>query len=162
LDNRWSVLVGQYDIATEFYRSQTAGLFLNTAFGTGSALGLSGVEGPSNYPYTSLGARVAYKPLNNLVFRTTILDGVPLYRPDDKISPLRKGDGLLIISEIAWTRRDTPENPTPHPHVRIGRFSGLSPYDDKVAVGAWYYTANFNSLNEVDQNGNPVQKRGSA
>ncbi len=162
LDNQWSVLIGQYDIATEFYRSQTAGLFLNTAFGTGSAFNLSGVEGPSNYPYTALGARVAYKPLNNLVFRTAILDGVPFYRPDDKISPFRKGDGLLIVSEAAWARRDIPEHPTPHPHIRIGRFSGLSPYDDKFAVGGWYYTANFNSLNEVDQNGNPVQKRGSA
>jgi porin len=161
-DNRWSVLVGQYDLATEFYRSQTAGLFFNTAFGTGTEFGLSGVEGPSIYPYTALGARVAYKPLNNVVFRTAVLDGVPLYRPDDKISPFRAGDGLLIVSEAAWTRRDTPEHPTPHPHFRIGRFSGLTPYDDKFALGGWYYTAKFNSLNEVDQDGNPVQKRGSA
>jgi porin len=45
LDNRWSVLVGQYDLATEFYRSQTANLFFNTAFGTGTEFGLSGLEG---------------------------------------------------------------------------------------------------------------------
>jgi porin len=108
LDNRWSVLVGQYDLATEFYRSQTANLFFNTAFGTGTEFGLSGLEGPSIYPYTSLGGRIAYKPLNNVVFRTAILDGVPLYRPNDKISPFRSNDGLLIVSEAAWTRNDTP------------------------------------------------------
>jgi porin len=164
LDNRWSVLVGQYDLATEFYRSQTANLFFNTAFGTGTEFGLSGLEGPSIYPYTSLGGRIAYKPLNNVVFRTAILDGVPLYRPNDKISPFRSNDGLLIVSEAAWTRNDTPdhadEHPS-HPHFRIGRFSGLSPYDDKVALGGWHYTAKFAALAEVDQDGNPLQKRDS-
>jgi porin len=165
LDNHWSILVGQYDVATEFYRSQTAGLFFNSAFGTGTELGLTGLEGPSIYPYTSLGGRIAYKPLNNVVFRTAILDGVPLYRPNDKISPFRGGDGLLIVSEAAWTRRDTPdhadEHPS-HPHFRIGRFSGLPPYDDKVAFGSWYYTAKFDTLDEVDQDGNPLHKRDSA
>jgi porin len=163
LGNRWSVLVGQYDLATEFYRSQTANLFFNNAFGTGTAFGLSGVEGPSIYPYTALAARIAYKPVNNLAFRTAILDGVPLYRPpNDAVSPFRKGDGLLIVSEAAWLRIDRPEDPTLHPQFRIGRFSGLPPYDDKVAFGGWYYTAKFPSLNEVDQFGNPLQKRDSA
>jgi porin len=164
LDDRWSVLVGQYDLATEFYRSRTANLFFNTAFGTGTEFGLSGLEGPSIYPYTSLGGRIAYKPLNNVVFRTAILDGVPLYRPNDKISPFRGNDGLLIVSEAAWTRNDTPdhadEHPS-HPHFRIGRFSGLPPYDDKVALGGWHYTAKFDALAEVDQDGNPLQKRDS-
>jgi porin len=164
-DNRWSVLVGQYDLATEFYTSQTANLFFNSAFGTGTDIALTGLEGPSIYPYTSLGGRIAYKPLNNVVFRTAILDGVPLYRPNDKISPFRGGDGLLIVSEAAWTRRDTPdhadEHPS-HPQFRIGRFSGLPPYDDKVALGGWHYTAKFDALAEVDQDGNPLQKRDSS
>ena len=83
------------------------------------------------------------------MFRTAILDGVPLYRPNDKISPFRSGDGLLIVSEAAWTRRDTPdhadEHPS-HPQFRIGRFSGLPPYDDKFALGGWHYTAKFDAL----------------
>lgn len=58
-DNRWSVLVGQYDLATEFYTSQTANLFFNSAFGTGNDIALTGLEGPSIYPYTSLGGRIA-------------------------------------------------------------------------------------------------------
>jgi hypothetical protein len=90
---------------------------------------------------------------------------VPLYRPNDKISPFRGGDGLLIVSEAAWTRRDTPdhadEHPS-HPQFRIGRFSGLPPYDDKVALGGWQYTAKFDALAEVDQDGNPLQKRDSS
>ena len=164
LDDRWSVLVGQYDLGTEFYRSQTAGLFFNMAFGTGTDLGATGLEGPSIYPYTALGGRIAYKPLNNVVFRTAILDGVPLYRPNDKISPFRSDDGLLIVSEAAWTRRDVPDHADEHPthsHFRIGRFSDLPPYDDKVALGGWHYTAKFPVFNEVDQDGNPLQKRDS-
>jgi len=163
LGNHWSVLVGQYDLATEFYRSRTANLFFNSAFGTGTAFALSGIEGPSIYPYTALAARVAYKPFNNVTFRTAILDGVPLYRPpNDVVSPLRRDDGLLIVSEAAWMRIDRPEDPSLHPQFRIGRFSGLPPYDDKIAFGGWYYTAKFPSLNEVDQFGNPLQKRDSA
>ena len=164
LDNHWSVLVGQYDLATEFYRSQTANLFFNSTFGTGTDLGLTGLEGPSIYPYTALGGRIAYKPLNNVVFRTAILDGVPLHRPNDKISPFRSGDGLLIVSEAAWTRRDTPDHADEHPshaQFRIGRFSGLPPYDDKFAMGGWHYTAKFDAFNEFDQDGNPLQKRDS-
>ncbi|MFZ0126984.1 MAG: carbohydrate porin, partial [Xanthobacteraceae bacterium] len=71
----------------------------------------------------------------------------------------------LIVSEAAWTRRDTPdhadEHPS-HPQFRIGRFSGLPPYDDKVALGGWHYTAKFDALAEVDQDGNPLQKRDSS
>jgi porin len=163
LNDHWSVLVGQYDLATEFYRSRTANLFFNYALGTGTAFGLSGVEGPSIYPYTALGGRIAYKPTQNIVFRTAILDGVPLYRPpNDAVSPFRRDDGLLLVSEAAWLRIDRPIDPSLKPQFRIGRFSGLPPYDDKVAFGGWYYTAKFPSLNEVDQFGNPLQKRDSA
>lgn len=135
-DNHWSVLVGQYDLSTEFYRLQTAGLFFNFAFGTGSEFGLSGVEGPSIFPFTSLGTRIAYQPTDNFVFRTAILDGVPLYRPDGTISPFRKGDGLLLVSEVEWSKRAPPEHPAPGHRIRIGRFSDVSHYDNKVALGA--------------------------
>jgi porin len=159
--NQWSVLVGQYDVGSEFYRLQTAGLFFNQAFGTGTSFGLSGVEGPSIFPFTSLGARIAYRPIDNFVIRTAILDGVPLYRPDGTVSPFRPDDGLLIVSEAAWSARPPPENPTRGPRIRIGRFSDVSHYDDKVAAGGWYYTANFNSLSEFDARGNPLPHRGS-
>src|SRR5262249_11666648 len=163
LDNHWSVLVGQYDLGTEFYRLQTAGLFFNYAFGTGTEFGLSGVEGPSIFPFTALGTRIAYRPTDNFVIRTAILDGVPLYRPGGAISPFRKGDGLLLVSEAAWSRRPQPDDPTTqHNRIRIGRFADVSHYDDKIAAGAWHYTARFNDLSEFDAQGAPLQHQGSS
>jgi porin len=162
-DNRWSVLVGQYDLGTEFYRLQTAGLFFNYAFGTGTEFGLSGVEGPSIFPFTSLGTRIAFRATDNFVIRTAILDGVPLYRPGGAISPFHKGDGLLIVSEAAWSRRPPPDDPAQgHRRIRIGRFSDVSHYDDKVAVGAWHYTAKFSDLSEFDTQGIPLLHQGSS
>ena len=38
LANRASLLLGQYDLSTEFYRLQSGALFLNSSFGTGPAV----------------------------------------------------------------------------------------------------------------------------
>jgi len=45
--NRISVLAGLYDLNSEFYRLQSAGLFLNSSFGIGPEFSQSGVGGPS-------------------------------------------------------------------------------------------------------------------
>ena len=37
----------------------------------------------------------------------------------------------------------------------------IADYDDKVAIGGWYYTATFDDLSETQANGQPVQHRGS-
>jgi porin len=62
LNNHLSVLVGLYDLNSEFYTLQSAGLFLNSSFGMGPEFAQSGVEGPSIFPDTSIGTRVAVKP----------------------------------------------------------------------------------------------------
>jgi len=46
--------------------------------------------------------------------------------------------------------------------LRIGRGAGLNPYDGKLAVGGWYYTAEFDDLSEREAAGRPVRHRGSA
>ena len=53
LANRFSVLIGRYDLNSEFYRLQSANLFLNSSLGIGPEFSLSGREGPSIFPYTS-------------------------------------------------------------------------------------------------------------
>jgi porin len=37
----------------------------------------------------------------------------------------------------------------------------LADYDDKVAIGSWYYTATFDDLSETQPDGQPMQHRGS-
>jgi carbohydrate-selective porin OprB len=53
LDNQFSVLAGLYELNSEFYRLQSAGLFLNSSFGIGPEFSQSGLEGPSIFPSTS-------------------------------------------------------------------------------------------------------------
>src|SRR5271165_4879756 len=65
--NRLSLLAGLYDLNSEFYRLQSAGLFLNSSFGIGPEFSQSGVEGPSVFPNTSVGMRIAFKPAEDVV-----------------------------------------------------------------------------------------------
>ena len=67
LDNRLSWLVGRDDLTTEFYRVQSAGMFINSSFGIGPEFAHSGVAGPSLFPTTALGTRVDFKPSANYV-----------------------------------------------------------------------------------------------
>ena len=63
-------LIGRYDLNSEFYRLQSASLFLNSSFGIGPEFSQSGLEGPSIFPNTSVGARFAIKPIEEIVLRT--------------------------------------------------------------------------------------------
>jgi len=160
--NKFSALAGRYDLNTEFYRVQSAGLFLNSSFGIGPEFSGSGAGGPSIFPSTSLGVRLTFKPKPNVVVRGSILDGAPVDRADGSVGAFRGGDGLLLVSEVAVLNRGASGDRMGKLRFRIGRASGLPPYDDKVAVGGWYYTATFDDLSTVDANGTPRQDRGSA
>jgi porin len=160
--NTFSALAGRYDLNSEFYRVQSAGLFLNSSFGIGPEFSGSGAGGPSIFPSTSLGVRLAFKPKANVVVRGSILDGAPVDRADGSVGAFRGGDGLLLVSEVALLNREATGDRMEKLRFRIGRASGLPPYDDKVAAGAWYYTATFDDLGNVDAHGTPRQDHGSA
>ncbi|MEO8937954.1 MAG: carbohydrate porin [Burkholderiaceae bacterium] len=157
-----SVLVGIYDLNSEFYRLQAAGLFQNSSFGIGPEFAQSGVEGPSIFPRTAAALRIAAHPTDNTVLRVAILDGVPIARPDGTHGAFRRGDGLLMVAEFALLTRKapTPDRP-PNIRSRIGRFSTLDPYDDKLAIGTWRYTRKFADLSEVEPNGQARMQPGS-
>ena len=160
--NRFSALAGLYDLNSEFYNLQSATLFLNSSFGIGPAFSQSGVAGPSLYPRTSFGARFAWKPTPTTVLRTAVVNGVPFERPDGGHSLHRSGDGALLVAEYASVdRADAAERPPRRRQFRIGRSPSPAPYDDKLAVGAWYYTARFDDLLDTTAAGTPVQRRGS-
>ena len=129
LDNRLSWLVGRYDLNTEFYRLQSAGMFINSSFGIGPELAHSGVAGPSIFPTTAAGTRVDFKPSPNVVWRAAVLDGP------------------MFISEVALLARpDTVAAPR-QPRFGIGR-GLMRSYTGKIALGAWYYTARVPDLSD--------------
>ncbi|HEX9446085.1 MAG TPA: carbohydrate porin, partial [Candidatus Binatia bacterium] len=159
-DNRLSALAGRYDLNSEFYRLQSAGLFLNSSFGIGPEFSQSGREGPSIFPNTSVGARLAIKPIEEVVLRTAVLDGVPVERPNGAQAIFARDDGLLIVTEAAYLHRPLgPEQPRTR-GFRIGR-NCCGTYAGKLALGAWYYSAKFDDLTETHPNGRPVRRRGS-
>ena len=159
--SRFSALAGLYDLSSEFYRLTSAGLFLNGSFGTGPEFGLSGLAGPSIYPATALGVRLAYKPTPNTVLRVAVMDGAPLFPQDGSPDPFNPKAGLLLVGEAAFlTRPPADDPPNSRARHRIGRLNTLRPYDDKVAIGAWYYTAKFDDLSATAPDGSPVQHHG--
>ncbi len=158
LDGRLSLLAGRFDVSAEFYRLQSATLFLNSSLGTGPEFAGSGVEGPSIYPYTSLGGRIAIKPSSNVVFRAAVIDGVPVYRPggDRLFAP---GDGVLLVGEVALLKRPEPADVNRQRRFHVGRGT-RRPYTGKVALGGWYYTASFDRLVATGLPAEPVQGSG--
>jgi porin len=160
-DNQLSILIGRYDLNTEFDRLQSAGLFLNSSFGIGPEFSQSGRNGPSIFPDTSVGARIAWKPAREVVLRAAILDGVPVERPGGR-KLFARGDGLLLVAEVAYLFRPTSKDSPRTPHFRLGRVAGLPPYTAKIALGSWHYTAKYPDLNETTSNGQPVEHEGSS
>jgi porin len=162
LDNRVSALVGRYDLNSEFYRLQSAALFLNSSFGVGPEFSQSGRGGPSIFPSTSVGLRLAVKPARDVVLRAALLDGAPVDPPDGGQRLFATGDGALLVGEAALLSRPAPEGHPLGSRFRIGRGAESRPYDSKLALGGWYYTAEFDDLSEREPDGRPVRHRGSA
>lgn len=105
------MLVGRYDLNSEFYRLQSASLFLNSSFGIGPEFSQSGLEGPSIFPNTSVGARFAIKPIEEIVLRTAVLDGVPVDRPNGTREIFAQGDGVLAVTEVSVVVRSRCRRP---------------------------------------------------
>ena len=160
-DDRFSALAGRYDLNSEFYRLQSAALFVNSSFGIGPEFSGSGRGGPSLFPDTSVGIRLAFKPSRDVVFRAAVLDGVPVDRPDGGLRLFANGDGLLLVVEAAFPSRSARQDRPSSRQFRIGRSADARAYEGKVAIGGWYYTASFDDLGERGPDGRPVRHRGS-
>jgi porin len=159
---RFSILFGRYDLNSEFDRLHGADLFFNSSFGINAAFAQTGKGGPSIFPNTSVGTRVEFKPLDSVILRVAVLDGVPVERPTGW-DVFAEGDGLLIVSEVAFLYRPpTGKQPPPEPRgILIGRSAGLPPYEAKFAVGTWQYTASFPDLSEHHADETPVLHHGN-
>lgn len=121
-----SFLAGLYDLNSEFYVTESAGLFLNSSFGIGVELAQTGLNGPSIFPSTSLAFRVRYDMADVGSFSAALLDGAPGAHEDGERFgiALNGEEGLLMISEISFMAGEG------------GRIGG----------GLWRYTAPFEDL----------------
>jgi carbohydrate-selective porin OprB len=137
LGTRASVLVGLYDLNAEFDVNRTGSLFLNSAHGIGTPFGLSGRNGPSIFPVTSLAVRARVRVARRGHVQAAVLDGVPGDPADPGGTVVRFGedDGVLVASEVGvYLGGDSP--------ARAAVVDRTIDVDapGKLALGAWTYT----------------------
>jgi porin len=137
-----SILVGLYDVNSEFNALNSSALFINSSHGIDPTIALTGVLGPSIFPYTSLGARLKVNPAKGLIIQGAILDGVPSDPGNTRGTKvfLRQRDGLFMIGEIGYHS----EGASLDARNRRARLQTiLAPgieSNNNFAVGGWYYT----------------------
>lgn len=143
-DGRFSVLGGLYAVDSEFYVTETSGLFLQPTYGMANDLAQTGVSGPPIFPKGALAVRLkAVSPGGDFYAQGAVADGVP----GDPANPygthiqLGRGDGSLQIVELGYTPQGGAEGAV-----------------NKIAIGFWRYTALFDDLEDVDASGNPVRR----
>jgi porin len=129
-----SLLVGLYDINTEFDVINTGGLFLNSSHGIGPDFSSSGITGPSIFPLTSLAARFKTNLIPGITFKAAILDAVPS-DPADTFGTkvrLRESEGVLTLTEFSFYKRDTRDPEASH------GVNEDSPF--RLVLGLWKYS----------------------
>ena len=149
LDGRLSLLLGLYDLNSEFDVIETASLFLQSSHGIGVDYSQSGLNGPSIFPTTSTAARLRFNPTEETYALFAVLDGVAGDPNDSHGTQIiwRGSDGVLLASEAGWIQ---------------GSLDGAG--EDryvKLAFGGWYYTANFDRIDDVNADGDPVRSGGN-
>jgi porin len=127
-----SVRAGLYDLNSEFYSNDSAGMLLAPAFGIGSELAATGPNGPSIFPSTSLAVRVRWTPNEHVYAEAAALNANAGVLGDPGGIKTSLDNGLLLISEAGWTGRG------------------------KIAVGAWRYTDKQDDIRFLAPSGYPV------
>jgi len=135
-EDQLSVLAGLYAIDSEFYVTDTSGLFLQPPYGMSAEMAQTGRNGPPVFPTGALGVRVKYAVGEHYV-QAALTDGVPgdPNNPTGTQVKLAKGDGVLGVVEFGYTP--------------IGDDGAIA----KTAIGLWRYTTAATDLSELDANG---------
>lgn len=162
LHNQLSILVGLYDLNTEFNWLKSASLFINSSHAIDPTFSQSGENSPSIFPNTTTGARAKWKPVPWFYLQTVVLNGLAgdPGNPKGMHVLFDRNNGILSVTEVAYLIRP---DPYALKHGRIRRLGRLvtPEYEGKIAFGAWFYTAAFDSLARIDNSGNPVQIHGN-
>jgi porin len=154
INDQISVLAGLYDLNSEFDVLRPGTLFINSSFGIGAEYAQSGVNGPSIFPISSLGVRLATFLGERTRIRLAVLDAVS-GNPNDLTSNeihLSKEEGALIAGEVSiYTGKDFTEDAqsVERSYVtrrrKVGRQHDVYK-KDKINIGGWIYTSDFQVL----------------
>lgn len=90
-DDSLKILLGLFDLNSEFYLTQSSVLFLHSSFGIGAELAQTGLNGPSIFPTTHPAVRISYQVSPEFTLRGAAFE--------DR--------GTLSVGEIAYTTPPT-------------------------------------------------------
>jgi porin len=137
IEQAWSassLRVGLYDVNSEFYANDSAGLLIAPAFGIGSEIAATGPNGPSIFPSTALAVRYHVASDSGLYARVAILNADARVLGDPGGVDISFDEGALLIAE-----------------------GGLE-VDRKLGVGVWRYTEEQDDIRDLDRLGAPEQE----
>jgi porin len=129
---RASILLGFYDLGSEFNTAESSRLFLGITSDMSSELAASGLNGPSADPETALALRLRVQPTKNTYAQLMAANAHASAIGDPGGPDFGFHDGLLIAGEIGYTATG------------------------KIALGAWRYTRRLPDLRELTGGGDPV------
>lgn len=134
-EDKLSILFGLYDLNSEFDFRESSSVFINPSHGIGPDFSLTGKNGPSIFPTTSLSLRINYSISDNISLKMVTLDAVPGNLKSSKGTHilLDKKDGFLIATEL-------------------NVFNGYKIEDGyyKLAIGTWVYSEKFDRFDHTD------------
>jgi porin len=132
--------MGLLDLNSEFDAPVTSSFFIGPPFGIGTDLAQTGQNGPAVFPVTALGVRLAGELPGSVQWRAAAFDGVPGSVEHDRFASVdvSRNEGALLIGELEFAP------------------AGFN----KLAVGAWSYTAAFESI-DAAAGGDTVPRKGN-
>ncbi len=122
-----SIRAGLYDLNSEFYSNEAAGLLIAPAFGIGSELAATGPNGPSIFPSTALAARARFETAENQTLSIAVLNASAGVLGDPDGVDTEFDEGALFIGEYGWRG------------------------ESHFAVGAWGYTDEQDDIRDPEQ-----------
>lgn len=142
-DDRASVLLGLYDLNSEFFYLDMSANFLKPTFEVSQEIAQTGENGPGVFPTTGLAARLQFNPTEVTYIQAIVMEGEPgnADNPHGTQINLDDDEGVLLVGEIGFTPGVTD----------AGAFN-------KFALGVWQYSQSFDDQLEVDAGGNPIPR----
>ncbi len=131
-----TLLVGLYDLNSEFYTNDAATLLIAPAFGIGSELASTGPNGPSIFPSSALAARLRVPVLDDKGYvQFAVINARASTMGDDAGVDFSFREGVLLIGEAGFVS---------------GPVRG--------SLGTWAYSRQREALYETDAQGTPLRK----
>ena len=140
LGTKGHVKIGIIDLNTEFDTLNSSALFINSAHGIGSEFSHTGLNGPSIFPFTTLGMTTSYQADRKTLVRVGVFNGVAGNPADPGQVAYRvsANNGALAIGQLERNFRQF-----------------------RVEAAVWGYTARFDALDQVEGGANPIRVGGN-